>query len=238
MTIQEMHIAFKIGYDKIDSLNYPDLLPEEIDFLINQAQDAFVKQRYGVNNLKRQSFEETQKRTEDLKNVVTTAILTPLPNTSENITQYSRFVVLPDGTFPTLNPYPESWFIIQEQTEVSYVGCDGNQVTEKVYTKAIQHDDFSKSIHNPFAKPTESKILRLMENGKVELIAPSNVTITGYYVRYIKKPVRVDIANSVDCELSEHTHQEIVNMAVSIALEGIESKRVQTFDPITLNKQE
>lgn len=233
-----MHIAFKLGYDKIDSLNYPDLLPEEIDFLINQAQDVFVKQRYGANNLKRQSFEETQKRTEDLKNVVVTAILTPLANTSENINQYARFVNLPDGTFPLGNPYPEHWFIIQEQTELTYTKCDGNVVTERVYTKAIQHNDYSKSIHNPFAKPSEDKVLRLMEKGRVELIPSSNVTITGYYLRYIKKPVRVDIANTINCELSEHTHQEIVNIAVNIALEEIESRRTQTFEQVTLNKQE
>ena len=30
------------------------------------------------------------------------------------------------------------------------------------------------------------------------------------------------------CELSEHTHKEIVQLAVNIAIENIESKRLQT----------
>jgi len=67
MTVLDMHQAFKIEFDKLDSVNYPNILPEEIDYLLNKAQDRFVKQRYGKNNIKRESFEEIQKRTEKRK---------------------------------------------------------------------------------------------------------------------------------------------------------------------------
>lgn len=238
MTAQEMLVAFKQGLDKFDSLNYPNFEEDQIEFLLNQAQDAFVKQRYGATNTKKQSFEETQKRTEDLKNIVVNAILTPLANTTENINQYSRFVVLPDGTFPVGNPYAKHWFIIQELTDVSYTDCKGDIQTEKVYTRAIQHNDYSKLINNPFGKPKRDKVLRLMENGKVELIPHPSVTINSYHLRYIKEPVRISIVNNVDCELSEHTHQEIVNNAIIIGLEGIESRRTGTFEQLILNKEE
>lgn len=230
MTVSEMHNAFKFGLDKFDSLNYPNFLPAEIDLLLNQAQDNFVKQRYGVTNLKKQSFEETQKRTEDVKNVVVRATIVPAANASDNINSYSRFVTLP----------ADHWIIIHELTGLSCTDCHDDVVTDRVYTEAIQHNDYSKIIDNPFAKPNREKVLRLMENGRVELIPPTDCTITNYYLTYIKKPRRINISSNptVDCELSEHTHQEVVNEAIKIALEGIEARRTQTFNPIVKNTEE
>jgi hypothetical protein len=34
MTVAEMHTEFKFRMDKMDSLNYPNFLPEEIDFVV------------------------------------------------------------------------------------------------------------------------------------------------------------------------------------------------------------
>lgn len=230
MTAAEMHTAFKFGLDKFDSLNYPNFLPAEIDLLLNQAQDNFIKQRYGITNTKRQSFEETQKRTEDIKNVVVRATIVPAANALDNINSYARFVTLP----------ADHWIIIHELTGISYADCNGATVTDRAYTRAIQHNDYTLLMNNPFEKPDEGTILRLMENGRVELIPASNVTITNYYLTYIKKPRRINnVSNpTVSCELSDHTHQEIVNEAIKIALEGIEARRTQTFNPIVKNTEE
>lgn len=230
MTAAEMHTAFKFGLDKFDSLNYPNFLPAEIDLLLNQAQDNFIKQRYGITNTKRQSFEETQKRTEDIKNVVVRATIVPAANASDNINSYSRFVTLP----------ADHWIIVHELTGISYPDCNGDTVTDRAYTRAIQHNDYTLLMNNPFEKPDEGTVLRLMENGRVELIPASNVTITNYYLTYIKKPRRINnVSNpTVSCELSDHTHQEIVNEAIKIALEGIEARRTQTFNPIVKNTEE
>lgn len=223
-----MHISFKEGLDKFDSLNYPDFQSDQIDLILNQAQDTFVKQRYGTTNVKKMSFEETQKRTEDVKNVVVRATIVPAANASDNINAYSRFVTLPAN----------HWIIVHELTGISYLDCKGSTITENVYTEAIQHNDYSKLIDNPFGMPNENKILRLMENGRVELIPPSNVTINNYYLTYIKEPQRISITIPTDCELSSMVHQEVVNIAVQIALEGIEARRNQTFTPIVESKQE
>ena len=59
MTVAEMHIQFKVGLDKTDSLNYPNFEPEEIDLWLNKAQEKFIKSRYS-HDVKRETFEETQ----------------------------------------------------------------------------------------------------------------------------------------------------------------------------------
>lgn len=75
-----------------------------------------------------------------------------------------------------------------------------------------------------------------MEAGRVELI--SSCTIVDYRMRYVKQPTPVSITTNTTFELSEHTHSEIVDLAVSIALEGIEGKRTQSFNPLINNTNE
>lgn len=195
---------------------------------MNTYQDEFIKQRYGVTNNKRQSFEQSQKRIDDLKNLVINIILAPQPNNQDNIDVNAQFVELP----------VDYWFTVQERVDITYKDCHGNDVTEKANVRAITHDNFNEVINDPFNKPNNKKVLRLMAQGFTELIHAPNVTIDFYNLRYIKKPRRVSLTGNVTFELSEHTHEEIVNGAVSLALESIESMRIKTFDPIVKNQEE
>lgn len=225
MTISEVHTEFKVRMDKSDALNYPNFLPEEIDLILNDAQDRYVKQRYGFNNLKRQSLEETQKRTEDLKNLILNAVIVPSAYASDNIDTSARFITLPT----------DHWFIIQERASITCSICGAN-VTQLVEVIPTTHAEFSKVIKDPFRQPNNDKILRLMENGRVELV--SSCTIADYRLRYLKKPVRVSLTGNVTFELSDHTHSEIVDEAVKVALENIEAKRNNTFTPLINNTNE
>lgn len=223
-----MHLQFKFRLDKLDALNYPNFLPEEIDLLLNQAQDRIVKQRYGLNNIKRTSFEETQKRTEDLKNIVKTVVLTPQAySPSTNIDTNARFFLLPI----------DHWFIVQERVKLQYT-CGNITTDSNIEVRPISHVEFDKIIKDPFKKPDNTKVLRLMDDGKVELIFAPSTTILEYRLRYIKEPVRISLGSNIDCELSKHLHDEIIDQAVSIAIEEIEGKRNQTFNPLINNTNE
>lgn len=244
MTITEMHQSFRFGLDKLDNLNYPNFLPEEIDLLLNQAQERIVKQRYGTTNTKRTSFEETQKRTEDLKELVRHVNLNFQTNNFRNITPESRFVTLPN----------DHWFVIQERVVQECDKCNSTPLYTEVddqnnetsvngmyaEVRPIQHHEVDKVLKDAFKAPDYDKVLRLMVDGMVEIIPSSVCTPVKYRLRYIKKPIDVSITSNpiVNCELSEHLHQEIVDEAIKIALEGIEAKRNQTFTPIIDNQKE
>lgn len=227
MTIQELHLSFKFGLDKIDSLNYPNFTTNEIDLLLNQAQDRFVKQRYGRNNIKRESFEETQKRTEDLKTIVKAIQISPSTYSADNIETTARFYTLPT----------DHSYVIQETVDVIYQDCHNQNVAVKTLVRPLQHNDYDKLKTDPFNKPNKQKILRLMFDGKVELIAPAGVTLGTYHLRYLKIPQRVDFNQNITLELPEDTHQEVVDGAVKIALENIQASRNATFNEI-INTQE
>ena len=52
------------------------------------------------------------------------------------------------------------------------------------------------------------------------------------------RPATVSLAVNVTSDLSEHTHREIVDEAIKIALEDIEAKRLNSFVPIIDNQKE
>ncbi len=226
MTTAQLIQAFKFGMDKFDSFGLPNFEDDEILLLLNQAQERFVKQRYGDTNTKKFGFEEIQKRTEDIKNIVKPDLLTVLPNSSDNINPNAQFVGLPT----------DYWFSVLERARIQYIDCLGERVDDEVYVNTITHEDYSYSIDNPYKKPNTGKVLRLMANGQIELIHSSDVVLTGLRIRYVRKPSPITLTST--CELSEHTHQEVVSLAITVGLEGIESKRVQTYIPIVQNTNE
>ena len=73
MTVNEMHIAVNLGVQKIASFQADILLPQEVDFELNIAMMRFIKQRYNpMSNRQGKGFEQSQKRVDDLRNLVVT----------------------------------------------------------------------------------------------------------------------------------------------------------------------
>jgi hypothetical protein len=71
MIIQDMHIAIDLELNKINSNLYDVILPQEKDYFLNRAQERFIKQRYGAkSNSKGEGFEMSQKRIDDLQNLL------------------------------------------------------------------------------------------------------------------------------------------------------------------------
>ena len=271
MTVTEMHRNFKIRFDKTDSAGYPDFEPEEIDEWLNVAEQRFIKQRYGINNPKQESIEETQKRADDLRNVILQKVIIPAANVAEN---------KPNGVFAVLPSAANEvyWFALNEEVSVVYRDCDsvaitsgniqdggyylvtGNTIdynsvtyqpgqffvgvpavttftgtgtvysasTKRSEVKPTTHDEYNKIARDPFNKPRPDQVRRLMYKNQAELLTDGTFAIENYYLRYIRKPQQISLSLAQDSELADHTHQEIVAMAVELALENVESKRYQT----------
>lgn len=275
MTVAEMHTSFKILLDKLDSLNYANISPEQIDFILNKEQDRFVKHRYDGMQARSIGMEESQKRSDDLRNITISASLTPLAASSDN-KKNGRFVDLPSSSGE------EYWFAIQEEANVVRIACpekrvssgdivenqvylvfndsitydgvtvnpgeyfDGNAgvttytgngivvvgVLERAEVKPTTHDKYNKIENDPFNKPvvddSNKQLRRLQLGGRMEILLPDATALDTYILRYIRRPRRISLSSSIDCELAEHTHQEIVDMAVSSTLESIESPRYRS----------
>ena len=71
----ELLESFEIELNKLDdNLTKPKTNISE--YFLNTALDKFWKTRYSENNFKRESFEQTQKRTDDLRTLVANKVYT------------------------------------------------------------------------------------------------------------------------------------------------------------------
>ena len=220
-----MHTEFKFLMDKIDSASNPLFLETEIDRLLNIAQDKFVTKRAFGNNPRRTSFEEDQKRRDDLRTLIVQSNLTAIDDPI-NAKPDSQHFSLPDDYRHAIN---EEALLYAEETGTNY---------RRVSVKPITHDRYNKIIDDPFNKPHKNTVYRLGfgDDGNIcELVHGEDQKISLYYLRYLKEPLQ--IASGQACILPDHTHREIIRMAVVEALEGIESPRYQS-SKIELNEIE
>lgn len=225
MLINEIHTEFKVGVDKTDSLNYPDLGPEEIDVFLNKAIEKFISQRAYGTNPKREGLEQTQKRFDDLLTLISSA----------NITTFGTGpLVKPNGVTAGL---PLDYLhAIEEEVDVTFLDCNGVSTTQRSPVYSVTHDQYNKIIRDPFNKPDENGVIRMGLSGSMELISAPGVTINTYFLRYIRVAAKVQygstypvLAADVQCDLPDHTHKEIIEMAVLDALGNIEAlRRIQT----------
>tara|TARA_Y100000004_G_scaffold62249_4_gene69724 strand:- start:2859 stop:3536 length:678 start_codon:yes stop_codon:yes gene_type:complete len=225
MSIDEMHKEFMILIDKADSGGAPSFLPSEIDVFLNAAIERFVSKRAFGNNPRRTTFEEDQKRRDDLRNLILQDTINP-----ENVDLSGANKI--NGIFVRL---PRNYrHAINEEAQIEL----SDRSLHTVSVKPITHDRYNKIIDDPFNKPEQHTVYRLDYSGdRFELICGEGTRLSKYYLRYIKHPNVVDYSDNKGCDLSEHTHREIVRMAVLEALENIESPRYQS-SKIELNEIE
>ena len=123
----------------------------------------------------------------------------------------------------------DCWYIVYEQAVLQDDDkCINNKVVDVL---PVKHDDYSRIRRNPFRGPNTRRILRLDNADKqIELVTKYN--IGKYIIRYLKKPepivtaqfpddISIDGVNSPQtCKLSELLHRDILERAVTLALQG------------------
>ncbi len=208
MTIKEMHYDLKMKLNKVDSEQNENLMIPEIDWVLNEAQEIFIKLVAEPRVKSYLGFETTQRTIDDIRTIViNNAEIAVINNTSSLPENYLHF--------------------IKAEVEMSKGKCTG--VKGRVFIR--QHDDeFQES---PFDRSSfEWRTINgvFYENG-VKFYTDNTFTINKVFLSYIKKPRFIHnaedfrnggyetlsgqlLSGSVNCELPEHTHREIVDIAV------------------------
>jgi hypothetical protein len=191
MSIEDFHNYFRLRMDKGGSSSYTSFLAEEIDYFLQSSIYKFAKTRYSGNNPKREGFEESQKRIDDLRTLVKTTTLTATSsstNSNNNTTTY---------TFTLPSDY---LFLVSDNVNVIYNNVDNTQTTKVVGTTPITYDRISQELDNPFSNYIDNykdpKPLRLFQDNYINLICdyagtiiqPEGGYLGTYTITYIKKP--------------------------------------------------
>jgi hypothetical protein len=212
MTILEMQIAFELEVGVIDSSIKP--LSSDIMYWLNKGIEKFVKTRY-------KDFEQTQKRIDDIRTLVTEIAISPTNGT-----------IKPNSFIATLPV--DYMFTLGEEAAIIYhdIHDSSHTITKRVGVTETTVDRYRDDIDNPFSEHILhhewARPLRLFRGNIVEIISDDDYIVVAYYLRYLKKPSIVDLP-STNCDLPDHTHSEIVKLSVGMYLENTKNNRYQSY---------
>lgn len=219
MNIKEMHYDFKKKLNKIDSAQYRNLLIPEIDWVLNEAQEIFVKSIAEPHSYSYLGFEKSQRNTDDIRTLVK----------KSDITVNNGKINLPDD-----------YMYFVSAKAIMNNACGDRQATIRIR----QHDDDFES--SPFDKSSYdwAMVNAVFEGNNLILFTDNTFVNRSVQLVYIKKPVYMHDAEDFnltgyslpngntlygyqDCELPEQVHRDIVDLAVQIASGELETNGYQ-----------
>ena len=220
MTINELHIAFKIAMDKnaagVAFGGCPAFLPAEIDLFLNQAYIEVINNKFTGTNTLKTPFEGSVKRIADLEKLIATdsAVAITLDN-GTNVLRVSDF-------FNSAGAKHRMFFVqavLNFNTNKSTVDLVDHE-TAKRFLQTYNNDPW---INTPVATLENNNLLVFIDTHK--MLTPYTIDIT-----YVKYPVEIINTNGSTeiTEVPEYVLYEVVNRAAAIALENIESQRTNT----------
>jgi hypothetical protein len=220
MTAQEMIYALEQGLQRVAANAYDFLLDEEKEFWLNRAQDRFIKDRAFISgDVKRIGFEGNQKRLDDIRTLVTQDYTdTWTPETTAGWQQVDL---------------PADYLYLVNLRADMYINRCGQVTTSSpediVPVRVVDNAEVYFMQRNPFAKSSIDSPLATVSEEDIRVYQDAeSFILKGIYADYIRIPQPIDVTLGQDCELADHTHQEIVDIAVKNILEAIESPRYQT----------
>lgn len=227
-----------IEYDKANiTSSYPSLTEYEVATILDKSYLALIGQKFTGNNYRRVAFEMDSKSLFDLEGLVVTQKITD-GNNSQNLIQEPTIgsnicsVALPEEVLYLINTFVEDG-ISNELT--------GNQISvDYTPVKMVPHDIATKFLYTKYNMPWIKIPVCYIENGTLYIIYDpyawknyewdenKNVVIT-----YIKTPASFigdnnKISSTTEFELSDQMAEELISLAVTFALENVESQRLNS----------
>ena len=116
----------------------------------------------------------------------------------------------------------------QRNFRTAQLASHKNSSLQRTLCKYVPHDDLFAMLDDPFNTAKSDNILYTVQENFVDLYSNNKSLPLGVTIKYLRRPVNVNINAGVGCELAEHTHHEIVEMTVKSILEAFESPRYQS----------
>lgn len=230
MTIKEMHYDLKLKLNKVDSQKNKNFLVPELDWVLNEAANLFVKLVAQPRKQSTLGFELVHRTMEDIKTLVTTVPLNVTSNIITTPTDYKYFV--------------------RGRVKMTKGKC----VNVVAPITLMQHDDTFEE--TPFYKSSFEwrRVNGVFDTTGLRLFTDSTFTFTTVDLTYVKKIpfmhnaqsfpggtytslAGVALTGTVDCILPEHVHTEIVDLAVLLLtgmIQGLDYK--VKVDKVNLNQ--
>lgn len=213
---------------------------DTIFYFLNLAQERYIKTNFVDKEQVINSKEWLQKRDDVLKNIIKRAILfdasTGILLQAEPSTAIGGSgATFPGGTIPsgieiTYDqgidiPLPtDYYFYIRSNSKVTGTYLD-HTTAKWVGNRVITHSDLERVINSAYNSPILRMPCVLFEDARFLLYKDSYTNIFNVDLTYVRKPKKLVLTvgdaslETTTCELSELTHNEIVDLAVNIFIQ-------------------
>lgn len=227
MTIQEMHIYFRQYAQQMGMQNVRAIIPEQIDILLNTSISDIVNQLVRDN-----SGLIKDKATADLSKISQPNALNSLYRIKEINIKELELGEFPNSIKTTLDVIAENYLYITD-IAINYTTETGD-ITKYFPVRIIDAANFAETLNDPILKPKINKPIAVINNDDLEIVVISLVLTNIVFFNsikpkfffnnlrtsYIKKPAIVkydnDNVNSVNCDLPESLHIDIIKHAVEL----------------------
>jgi len=214
MTIEEMHASILLKVDRVGSYSTANLIPGEIDDFINDAVDEFIDEQRQIIRQYRYS-EQGMEAQENLRTIIERS------TTTTNITTTS--ILGDEGWEVPLSEFPDfDYFVggtIDLNGEVNILRhVSSSFLTDK--ERGAHMNFFDRGV--PISVESD-KIIGFIPRDRS--ITPNEVTVL--YLNY-PDPVKLDpqnSSNSVDLNLPDHTHRDIISIASAKIIQSLSGQQ-------------
>lgn len=221
--------AFELEINKHnDILNKP--VTDDSIYWINQAVMKFVKDRFNGNAPKRTSYEQNEKRTRDLINLLQEAECLNFKEDESHPSYNSYEYVYPDDTLYVLN---EDVIISdlnnEHQMDTCVFECTADNFMYRINNNLT---DFHYRYHR--ARP-----LRIRTRGGFKLLTDKNYSIHKYTLGYLKIPTEItnqDPYKEYE-DFEDNIWAEIIKIAAQMYVENQSDPRYKTLTQEVLTQE-
>lgn len=220
MSIRNMHYDFKTKFNKLDSQKSRNLLVPEIDWQLNEAMLMYIKMIVMPRNNMIQGFESNQRTIDDIHTLV------------EKEIEINAVQIVENSKYKFALPTNYLHYVS------SRILCTKGQCTKLIRNTVRQHDD--RVDESMFAQSSFEWMEINSTFGKdgIYVETDGSFLTNKLYLDYIKKPLYMHAAADYssgtynlpdgtvltgyqNCELPEHVHSDIVDLAVLITIGNI-----------------
>lgn len=213
--------AFETEIGVVNQVEKP--LTSDSLFWLNQAVDKFVKLRFNTDQVHRTSYEQNEKRRNDLINLYKTTKYTQF-SVDDNNPKYDKY---------TVENYPDDFlFSLNEDTIIT------NNKGESPYSTSIfecTSDSFMYRVTNSLTdfhyKYGEARPLRVCTDKGCYLLTDKNYKIKEYVLGYLRTPNKITLSNPFEeyTDFDNITIPEIIKIAAQMYLENTGNPRYKSI---------
>ena len=213
--------AFETEIGVINQVEKP--LTSDSLFWLNQAVDKFVKLRFNTDQVHRTSYEQNEKRRNDLINLYKTTKYTQF-SIDDNNQKYDKYIV---------ENYPDDFlFSLNEDAIIT------NNKGENPYSTSIfecTSDSFMYRVTNSLTdfhyKYGEARPLRVCTDKGCYLLTDKNYKIKEYVLGYLRTPNKITLSDPFDeyTDFDNITIPEIIKIAAQMYLENTGNPRYKSI---------